>query len=66
MELKNGVYEGELANYKREGRGILFGDEGIMYIGFEDNYRIKMITLRPNHYIFFIFFTIKGIGKMIS
>ena len=40
MELKNGVYEGELTNYKREGRGILFGDEGIMYIGFEDIYKI--------------------------
>ena len=66
MELKNGVYEGELTNYKREGRGILFGDEGIMYIGFEDIYKIRMKSEKNGIRYLYFFFLYKETGKMIS
>lgn len=33
VELRNGIYEGTMSNFKREGLGIFYSDEGFLCIG---------------------------------
>jgi len=33
LEFQNGIYQGELLDYKRQGKGIFLWDNGQVYIG---------------------------------